>query len=126
MNHRLSIIGCVVVVLLVALSALRYVDFFTYTYLDENFSSENFNQKLKPEQRILLGKRIDINKADEKTFEILHLVGPKLARRIVEDRELNGPFRSVEDMSRVYGIGPKIVQKNRVYLTTFACPNAEK
>ena len=40
-------------------------------------------------------------------------VGPVLARQIVEDRNSNGPFKSVENLQRVPGIGPRTIDKNR-------------
>jgi competence ComEA-like helix-hairpin-helix protein len=126
MNRRLTTIGSAIIILIVALSALRFVDRFNHTDGDLKFSTADFVNELKPAQKVLLGEEIDINEADEQTFEVLHRIGPKLAKRIVEDRRLNGPFKSVEDLVRVYGVGPKIVQKNRAYLTTFSCPNAEK
>lgn len=38
-------------------------------------------------------------------------VGPAKAKAIVDDRERNGPFASVEDVERVKGIGPKLLEK---------------
>ena len=50
-------------------------------------------------------ERVDINHADEKTLTQLRGIGPTLARRIVEYRREHGPFRSVEDLINVKGIG---------------------
>jgi competence ComEA-like helix-hairpin-helix protein len=50
---------------------------------------------------------LDINRADATAFQTLPGVGPTLARRIVEDRALHGPFRTPEDLLRVSGIGAK-------------------
>jgi len=33
-------------------------------------------------------------------------IGPTMARRIVEYREVNGPFAAIEDIQNVPGIGP--------------------
>lgn len=54
--------------------------------------------------------RIDINTASAVELTLLPGIGPRLADRIVEDRERNGPFRSLDDLQRVRGIGPMIVQ----------------
>ena len=48
---------------------------------------------------------VDLNRADAATLETLDGVGPVLARRIIEYRETNGPFRSVEDLLDIPGIG---------------------
>lgn len=54
--------------------------------------------------------RIDINTASAVELTLLPGIGPRLADRIVEDRERNGPFRSLDDLQRVRGVGPMIVQ----------------
>jgi len=54
--------------------------------------------------------RIDVNTASAATLAVLPRIGPALAKRIVADRQTNGPFRSLEDLERVPGIGPKTLQ----------------
>lgn len=49
---------------------------------------------------------LDLNTATAAQLETLPGVGPATARRIVDDRERNGPFASVNDLDRVSGIGP--------------------
>jgi competence protein ComEA len=48
---------------------------------------------------------LDVNAADAAALERLPGIGPALAARIVADREARGPFRRVEDLDRVSGIG---------------------
>lgn len=62
--------------------------------------------------------RIDVNRADAAELERLPEVGPAIARRIVRSRELHGPFRSVEDLLRVPGIGPARLDAIRPRATT--------
>lgn len=50
---------------------------------------------------------ININTADQKTLEELPGIGPTLAQRIIEYREKNGYFQSIEDIKKVSGIGEK-------------------
>ncbi len=59
---------------------------------------------------------IDINQASEEDFAKLPGVGPELARRIVAFREKHGPFRRVEDLLVIRGIGHKKWRKIRPYL----------
>lgn len=57
---------------------------------------------------------IDINAADATTLDrALAGVGPKRAAAIVQDRRLHGPFQTVEDLTRVKGIGEGTIKKNR-------------
>lgn len=60
--------------------------------------------------------RIDVNTATWVEWIQLPNIGEMLARRIIEDREQNGPFPSVEDLGRVKGIGPKTIENLRPYL----------
>lgn len=52
---------------------------------------------------------IDLDTATEGAIETLPRVGPALARRIVANRDSLGPFRSLDGLRRVKGIGPATV-----------------
>lgn len=54
---------------------------------------------------------VNINTADIQELSTLSGIGPAKAQAIVEYREKNGPFKSVSDLAKVKGIGPKTVQK---------------
>lgn len=56
---------------------------------------------------------ININTADENTLTQLPGIGPARARAIIEYREQNGPYRSVEELRNIRGIGPVIVENLR-------------
>ena len=58
--------------------------------------------------------QVDINTADAETIAAeLNGVGLSKAKAIVEYRTKHGPFRSVDDLSLVKGIGERTVDKNR-------------
>jgi competence protein ComEA len=57
----------------------------------------------------LSSARIDVNRASASELALLPGIGPALAARIVEERERNGPFASLDDLVRVRGIGPAIL-----------------
>jgi len=59
---------------------------------------------------------LDINRASREEFAKLPGVGPELARRIVAFREKHGPFRRVEDVLAIRGIGHKKWRAIRLYL----------
>ncbi len=56
---------------------------------------------------------LDLNTATSAELELLPGVGPSLAARIVEYREKNGPFKNFDDLDKVYGFGPKMLEKIR-------------
>lgn len=49
---------------------------------------------------------VNINTADREQLETLPGIGPSLAERIIEYRESNGSFSSIEELDSVEGIGP--------------------
>jgi competence protein ComEA len=51
---------------------------------------------------------IHLNKATTSDFDKLPGIGPTLSSRIVDWREANGGFKSVDDLRRVGGIGDKL------------------
>ena len=51
------------------------------------------------------GEKVNINTADEKTLDTLPGVGPAMAKRIIEYRETEGAFQSIEDIKKIRGIG---------------------
>lgn len=53
---------------------------------------------------------VRINSATAEELENLPGVGPALAARIIEFRDLNGPFASLEDLDRVSGVGPALLE----------------
>ena len=54
-----------------------------------------------------VGGKVNLNRATASELDALPGVGPSTAEKIVADREANGPFRTVEDLKRVSGIGDK-------------------
>ena len=55
--------------------------------------------------------KVRVNEASRSDLTFLPRIGPVLAQRIIEDRERNGPFLAVGDLTRVKGIGPSTVRK---------------
>ncbi|MGI9644633.1 MAG: ComEA family DNA-binding protein [Ilumatobacteraceae bacterium] len=66
---------------------------------------------------------IDLNEGSTKELAALPGVGPTTATAIVSEREDNGPFRNVDDLARVPGIGEAKVAAMRG-LVTVGMPDA--
>ncbi|MBR2546915.1 MAG: helix-hairpin-helix domain-containing protein [Eubacterium sp.] len=60
---------------------------------------------------------ININKADSETLQRIPGIGPVTAEKIIQYREENGPFGSVEDITNISGIGDKTLEKMRPSIT---------
>ena len=55
--------------------------------------------------------KININKATVEELTALKRIGPSYAQRIVDYRELHGPFQQPEDLMKVQGIGTKTFEE---------------
>lgn len=56
---------------------------------------------------------LDINRAGLSELELLPGIGLATAMAIVETREANGPFRAVDELIKVDGIGPSKLKQLR-------------
>ncbi len=61
---------------------------------------------------------VNVNEADWPELSQLPGIGPVLAQRIVASRAQDGPFRSVDDLRRVQGIGPITIERLRPHVAT--------
>jgi competence protein ComEA len=61
---------------------------------------------------------VDINSADANTLiKVLKGVGPDKASAIIAYREEHGPFKNVDQLAKVKGIGKKLLDMNRDQIT---------
>ena len=51
------------------------------------------------------GKKVNINTATQTELETLNGIGPSTAAKIIEYRDLNGKFKTIDDLKNVNGIG---------------------
>jgi competence protein ComEA len=75
-------------------------------------TSAGRSQAVKPE-----AGTVNLNTASIKDLETLPGIGPKTAERIVAYRQKNGPFKKIEELMNVQGIGEKSFLKLKPQLT---------
>lgn len=66
---------------------------------------------------IFSGGKININTASQEELERLPRIGPAMAQRIIEYRQTTGPFKRIEDLTAVKGIGPKTLERLKPQIT---------
>ena len=67
-------------------------------------------QPVMAEERLSI-EPINVNEASVELLAELPGIGPGKAQAIVEDRQANGPFTTIEDLTRVKGIGDATVAR---------------
>lgn len=84
----------------------------------------NHNSRIEihqgPKKRIELS--VDINHATWPELTLLPEISETMARRIVESREQEGPFQSIDEITRVQGIGPRTFDRVSAHLKPITAP----
>ncbi len=62
-------------------------------------------------------EEVDINTADKEALMTLSGVGESFAERIINYREQNGAFETVQELTQISGIGQSLIEKNKDILT---------
>jgi competence protein ComEA len=68
------------------------------------------------------GEKIDVDRADVIDLTRLPRVGPALAQRIIAWREQHGAFGNMGRLDSVAGMGPKLLDAVRPYVTFSGAP----
>jgi comEA protein len=62
-------------------------------------------------------KKVNINTASALELQKLPRIGPKVAQRIIDFRNQNGKFKSIEEIMKVRGIGEKLFKQIKDMIT---------
>ncbi|MBC7362238.1 MAG: helix-hairpin-helix domain-containing protein [Candidatus Aminicenantes bacterium] len=90
--------------------ALALVAFVFFSAFGLSFGQNQTQNKATP-------AKININTASAAELQNLPRIGPKVAQRIVDYRTQNGPFKKVEDLMKVRGIGEKVFNQIKDLIT---------
>jgi competence protein ComEA len=71
----------------------------------------------EPAKTAEVGKLVNVNQATVDQLTTINGIGPVMAKRIVEFREKNGPFKKMEDLLAVQGIGEKKLERLRAQIS---------
>ena len=63
------------------------------------------------------GNKVNLNTADLSELQTISGIGKKRAQDILDYREANGKFNSVDDLKNVSGVGAKTLEKLKEYVT---------
>ena len=76
------------------------------------FSESSLAAKKKPPER-----PVNLNTATSEQLQQVPGIGPATAGKILQMRKTYGPFKSVDDLLAIRGLGAKRLEKMRKYLT---------
>jgi competence protein ComEA len=92
------------------------VAFFSYSTTLHAKSKGASQKAVSAAKSVGVSNPLDVNSATAEELQVLPGIGPKIAERIVKYREKHGPFSSVEDLTKVKGIGEKKLDKVRPFV----------
>src|SRR5215813_2024064 len=68
--------------------------------------------------------KVDVNSAELNELIAIPEIGQTLAQRIVDYRKQHGPFKDIQDLRHVRGIGPKTLERLKPFLLPLAVANS--
>lgn len=69
--------------------------------------ARQYGAALTARQRLALGLPLDLNHARADELDLLPGIGPRLARRLVAERQAHGGWQDLAELEQVRGIGPR-------------------
>ena len=79
---------------------------------------------LTAQRAVAVSAPVNINTASAAELATISGIGPAKAQAIVDHREKNGQFKTVDDLKLVRGIGDKMLEQLRPQVTVDGKPNS--
>lgn len=111
----MKVINLLLIALLVSTFGLSVVTTDGYaasTKKESTASADKMTKAVKKE----IPHDVNINTADKKLLTELPGIGPVTAEAIIDYRQTNGRFKSIDELTKVKGIGEKTLAKLKPYL----------
>ncbi len=90
----------------------------TFVVTESSFSAKTENAAFTESGRPLpVTAKVNINTASAAQLETLDGIGPVLAQRIIDYREAEGGFKTIEDITKVRGIGAAVFEDVREHIS---------
>ena len=103
------------------MSPIRLTGWVVMAFMISNFLNHPANLAIAaPDQKAVSSvseKPVSINKADSEELQAVRGIGPALAERIMNYRQTNGGFKSLEELKEVKGIGDAKFEKIKNQIT---------
>ena len=82
-----------------------------------NGKSDNLELNIPQANVTETPQKININSAEEWLLEALPGIGPTKAKAIIDYRQKNGFFRSVDELTKVQGISSTLLEQIKPFIT---------
>ena len=106
--------------LILLIIAVGIAGYFINKYTPANFAVEEASEEemlvYNDISQYYTDGRLNINTADERLLVLLEGVGESMAKLIIQYREENGQFNTIEDLKNVKGMGDKKFDKIKDYI----------
>ena len=97
----------------IAVEVIEYIQSHDIKSIDELLEVEGIDKQTLKIWAKDLNSKVDVNRASINALSKIKSIGKKLAKKIVEFRDEHGPFKTLEDMLKIKGIGKKKLDKIR-------------